>query len=83
MFPENLDQLRKALERSGISWDGLRDAWGHPYYATFRQEARYSDDLAVESYEQYAQKGEQRSSAVPVTQKINWVYDPERGGRWR
>lgn len=74
LFPENLEQLRKALERSGISWDGLRDAWGHPYYAAFRQEARYSDDLAVESYEQYEQKGGQRASAVPVTQKINWFY---------
>jgi hypothetical protein len=74
LFPENLEQLRKALEHSGISWDGLRDAWGHPYYATFRQEARYSDDLTVESYQQHTQELLRRSSAVPVTQKINWVY---------
>jgi hypothetical protein len=74
MFPENLDQLRKALEHSGVKWDGLRDAWGHPYYATFRQEARYSDDLAVESYEQHERREGQSYRTVPVTQKINWIY---------
>ncbi len=72
-FPESLEQLKKALERSGTSWDGLRDAWRRPYYATFRQEARYSDDLTVESYEQHTQKIQQRASVVPVTQRINWV----------
>jgi len=72
-FPESLEQLKKALERSGTSWNALRDAWGHPFYATFRQEARYSDDLDVESYEQHTQKIQQRASVVPVTQRINWV----------
>jgi hypothetical protein len=74
LFPENPDQLKKALEHSGVHWDALRDAWGHPYYATFRQEARYSDDLAVESYEQHEHKDQTRLSVVPVTQRINWVY---------
>ena len=74
LFPENLDQLKKALEHSGVRWDGLRDSWGHPYYATFRQEARYSDDLAVETYEQHERKDQTHSSVVPVTQRINWVY---------
>jgi len=74
LLPENVDQLKKVLKYSGVSWDGLRDAWGHPFYATFRQEARYSDDLAVESYEQYAHKVQQHSSVVPVTQRVNWVY---------
>jgi hypothetical protein len=73
VFPENLDQLREALESSGIHWDTLRDAWNHPYYATFRQEVRYSDDLSVESYGQYANKNLQHTTAVPVTQTINWI----------
>jgi hypothetical protein len=73
LFPENLDQLRKVLTHSGLSWDALRDVWGHPYYAAFRQEARYSDDLEVESYEQHAQKVEQRSGVVPVTRKTDWI----------
>jgi hypothetical protein len=74
LFPENLDQLKKALEHSGLHWDGLRDAWGHSYYATFRQEARYSDDPSVETYEQHERTVQTRSSVVPVTQRINWVY---------
>jgi hypothetical protein len=74
VFPENIDQLKRTLDHSGVNWSELRDPWGHPYYATFRQEARYSDDLAVESYDQHEHKGIERSSAVPVTQKINWVY---------
>jgi hypothetical protein len=73
LFPENLDQLQKALQHSGLHWDALGDAWGHAYYATFRQEARYSDDLALETYEQHERK-EARSNIVPVTQRINWIY---------
>jgi hypothetical protein len=72
-FPETLDQLKTALQHSGISWDGLQDPWGHPYYATLRQESRYSDDLTVETYEQHTQKEQRRSMIVPVTQRINWV----------
>lgn len=72
-FPENLDELKRALEHSGLHWDALRDAWGRPYYATFRQESRYSDDLALETYEQHEQRGT-RSNIVPVTKRINWMY---------
>ena len=73
-FPENVEQLRKALENSGIGWDRLNDPWGHPYYATFRQESRYADSVIVESYEKHEQGGEKRTSIIPVTQQINWVY---------
>jgi len=74
LFPENLDQLKKVLAHSAVDWDGLRDAWERPYYATFRQEARYSDDLAVETYGQYERKDQTHVNVVPVTQRINWVY---------
>lgn len=74
LFPETFDQLKKALEDSGIHWDGLRDAWGHPYYATFRQDAEYSDDLTVETYEQYSQEVQQRYIVVPVTRRMNWIH---------
>jgi hypothetical protein len=74
VFPETFDQLQKALEDSGIRWDALRDPWGNPYYATFRQEARYSDDLAIETYEQYARQVQQRTTILPVTRTINWIY---------
>ncbi len=73
-FPESLDELKDALGRAGIHWDALRDPWGHPYYATFKRETRFSDDLAVETYEHHTQKEKQRTSVVPVTQQINWVH---------
>ncbi|HKN76847.1 MAG TPA: MG2 domain-containing protein [Candidatus Acidoferrum sp.] len=72
-FPETLDQLKTALDHSGISFDGLRDPWGHLYYATFHREMRFSDDLNVETYEHHTQKEQSRTTTVPVTQQINWV----------
>jgi hypothetical protein len=74
VFPEDLDQLKMAFEHSAVQWDGLRDAWVHPYYATFRQESRFSDDLAVETYEQYEGKDQKHLNVIPVTQQINWIY---------
>jgi hypothetical protein len=72
-FPETLDQLKAALDHSGISWDALSDPWGHPYYATFRKETRYSDDLNIETYEHHTQKERQHTTIVPKAQQINWV----------
>ena len=73
-FPENAGQLRTALQGHGFNWDGLKDAWGHAYYATFRQESRYADNVIVESYEKHEQGGQTRARIVPVTRQINWVY---------
>ncbi len=72
-FPETPDQLKTALNRSGINWDALRDPWNHPYYAMFRTEARFSDDLSVETYEHHTQKERLHTTIVPKTQRINWV----------
>jgi hypothetical protein len=73
-FPENLGQLKQALKASGIEWDQLRDAWGRPFYATFKEEAAYSDDLKVESYATHVANEGQRTKLVPVTRKSNFVY---------
>jgi len=72
-FPESLDELKDALSRAGIHWDALRDPWGHPYYALFRREARYSDDLTIETYEHHTQKEQLRTNIAPVTQRMSWV----------
>ena len=58
----------------GISWDSLRDAWGHPYYAIFRQDAVYADKVNVESYENYLGRAEQHRELAPVTRQMNYVY---------
>ena len=73
-FPENLDQLTKSLRDSGISWSELRDAWGHPYYATFRQAAMHADKISVETYEGHTANAIQHVEMVPVTRQINYAY---------
>jgi hypothetical protein len=76
-FPQKLDDLVEAFHAAGIEWDRLHDPWGHPYYATFRQEARYSDDVTVQSYAEY-QAG-QHTTTRPVTSEINFI-DIRSGG---
>lgn len=78
-FPQNQNDLTAAFRKVGIDWDSLRDPWGHPYYATFRQQARYSDSVVVQSYSEY-QNGE-HTTIRPVTASINYIdirsYGPD------
>jgi hypothetical protein len=73
-FPQNEEELQKALQNVGIAWDSLKDPWGHRYYATFRQDAMYADELTVESYADYQQPHPQHTRAIPVTKQMNWLY---------
>ncbi len=86
-MPENLDQLRVALQKAGMNWDEMKDPWGHSYYAQFRQESRYSDEIIIENYQQRLGTAVQRTTTTPVTKTVNWVYirsageDGEEGTR--
>jgi hypothetical protein len=73
-FPQNIEELQKAFQESGLTWGSFKDPWGHPYYATFRQEARYSDRMVVERYEDRTHDSLQHLTTVPVTRQLNWVY---------
>jgi hypothetical protein len=73
-FPEDADELTQGLQNFGISWDSLRDPWGHPYYAVFRQDAVYADRINVETYENHVGKAGQHADLVPVTRQMNYVY---------
>jgi hypothetical protein len=73
-FPQSEEELKKALQAAGIAWESLKDAWGHRYYATFRQDAMYADSFTVESYEDLGQSNPQHTQIVPVTKQMNWVY---------
>jgi len=73
-FPQNVEDLQQAFQESGLTWGSFKDPWGHPYYATFRQEARYSDRMVVERYADHKQENLPRLTTVPVTRQINWVY---------
>ena len=76
-FPQNLKDLDEAFRKADINWNTLRDPWGHPYYATFRQEARYTDAVTVQSYAEY--RAGQHMTIHPVTGEINFI-DIRSGG---
>ena len=71
LFPQNLDELRKAFGASGIDLQSLLDPWGHPYYPVFRKESRYSDSITVQSYPDY--QARQHTSVHPVTSEVSFV----------
>lgn len=73
-FPQNETELREALREAGIELGALRDPWGHPYYVTFRQEARYADRVIVRSYAAHEAAAKQRTETTPVTQQIGLVF---------
>jgi hypothetical protein len=73
-FPKNTEQLEMSLKNSGISWSALRDPWGHPYYATFRQDAVYADRIGIETYESHVARIGPGAQIVPVTRQMNYVY---------
>ena len=70
-FPQTQDDLLKVISAAGIDWQSLRDGWGHPYYATFRQEARYIDSVVVQNYAEY--QGGKHVLIHPVTGEMNYV----------
>ena len=76
-FPQNEKELSSAFGAAKLDWQSLRDPWGHPYYVTFRQEARYSDTVNVQTYADY-QAG-QHTTIHPVTSEINFI-DIRSGG---
>jgi A-macroglobulin complement component/alpha-2-macroglobulin family protein/MG2 domain-containing protein/carboxypeptidase family protein/A-macroglobulin receptor len=70
-FPQSEKDLAAALRASGIDWESLRDPWANRYYATFRQEAQYSNAVVVQSYAEY--HAGQRTTVRPVTSEINYI----------
>jgi hypothetical protein len=80
-FPQKDAELREALKRSKINFDDLRDPWGNQYYATFAQDARYSDRSTMQSFSRYGETGKLRQEikVTPVTQRINRIMLRSRG----
>ena len=72
-FPQNMKIFRAALRRAEIDFDAMRDPWGHAYYATFKEESRYTDRVSVESRSQYGKTARTRTQIKPVTQKLGIV----------
>src|SRR5205085_330038 len=72
-FPQNSAEFNAALARSKVDANALRDPWGHPFYPTFRQDARYTDRVVVESYARYGEQPKERTEITPVTQSVNYI----------
>src|SRR5205085_2999683 len=72
-FPQNGAEFNVALAHSKVDASALRDPWGHPFYPTFRQDARYTDRVVVESYAKYGEQPKERAEITPVTQSINYI----------
>ena len=72
-FPQNSAEFNAALARSSVDANALRDPWGHPFYPTFRQDARYTDRVVVQSYAKYGEQPKERTEITPVTESVNYI----------
>lgn len=73
LFPQDMRGLRAALTASQLDFDALRDPWGHTYYATFKQESRYTDRVSIVSRSQYGEQAKTQTQIKPITQKLGIV----------
>src|SRR6266404_367960 len=73
-IPQDDGEFSAALKQSGIGRDELRDPWGRPYYATFKQNAIYGNRVTIFSYAKYGEKPKEKTELTPVTQQMNYIY---------
>jgi len=73
-IPQDDAEFSTALQGSGLKRDDLRDPWGRPYYATFKQTAVYGNRVTIFSYATYGQKPKEKTELTPVTQRVNYIY---------
>jgi hypothetical protein len=73
-IPQDEAEFTTALKSSGLKRDDLRDPWGRPYYATFKQTAMYGNRVTIFSYATYGEKAKEKTELVPVTQQVNYIY---------
>ncbi|MFL6212066.1 MAG: MG2 domain-containing protein [Pyrinomonadaceae bacterium] len=72
-FPQDRTEFDAALARAGESVNILADPWGHPFYVTFRQDARYADRVSVQTYAQYGEQLKDKTEITPVTQSVKHI----------
>lgn len=73
-IPQDAAEFSTALKSSGLKTDDLRDPWGRPYYATFKQTAVYGNRVTIFSYATYGEKAKEKTELTPVTQQVNYIY---------
>jgi hypothetical protein len=80
-FPQDESTFREALRRAGIDWDSLRDPWGHPYFVTFETHSKYSDRRSVSSRAEPAGGATQKTTIIPVTQRVATIAIHSHGAK--
>lgn len=73
-IPQTDPELNAALKSSALNRSDLRDPWGRPYYATFKQRAIYGNRVTVFQVASYGEKAKDRTELTPVTQHVNQIY---------
>ena len=79
-YPHDEAALQETLRRVVLDLANLRDPWQHPYYATFRNEARYVNRVHIESGGGSSGSAggqsapqQQRTTTTPVTQQLQFI----------
>jgi len=80
-YPQNDEQFKTILRKSGVDLDKLRDPWGSPYYVLFSDAAQYGDRVTIR---QTSASGERTSEPVTLLRKQVLLMSPgpdkQRGG---
>lgn len=73
-FPQSDVDLNAVLESGALSREQLRDPWNRPYYATYEQNAAYSDRVTFLSYANYGEPQKERMLLTPVTSQKSYLH---------
>jgi hypothetical protein len=80
-YPQNDEQFKTILRKSGVDLDELRDPWGSPYYVVFSNLAQYGDRVTIR---QTSAPGERTSEPATLIRKQVLLMSPgpdkQRGG---
>jgi len=80
-YPQNDEQFKTILRKSGVDLDELRDLWGSPYYVVFSNVAQYGDRVTIR---QTSASGERTGEPVTLIRKQVLLMSPgpdkQRGG---
>jgi hypothetical protein len=69
-FPKNVAEFKAILASGGVDFDSLRDGWNQSLYIESAISSRYADKVKTEVISRYGEKGTEKLSILPVTQKV-------------
>lgn len=72
-FPENADEFYKILDDAQIPRRALVDAWGHPVWPVFDNQARFIDRVVMD-YSQLAGQGQTSTKIEPETGHFAFIH---------